>query len=82
VKWFAAQIQKKRSYRTIAAQDIFEPLGMVDTAIGLRADLKDRKLVPYTRAAAIIFPSSLGAHNWQPMSFSPKSGLVYIPTTE
>lgn len=24
-------------------------------------------------------PSSMGAHNWQPMSYSPKTGLVYIP---
>ncbi|MDG2003717.1 MAG: PQQ-dependent dehydrogenase, methanol/ethanol family [Novosphingobium sp.] len=26
-----------------------------------------------------IFPGMLGAHNWQAMSFSPRSGLVYIP---
>jgi len=24
-------------------------------------------------------PAPLGAHNWHPMSFSPKTGLVYIP---
>ena len=30
----------------------------------------------------MIFPSSFGAHNWQPMSFSPKTGLVYIPGQE
>jgi len=24
-------------------------------------------------------PSAFGAHNWYPMSFSPKTGLVYIP---
>ena len=35
-----------RSYRDIAAQEIFAPLGMKDTAIGVRADLKDRKIVP------------------------------------
>ena len=27
-------------------------------------------------------PSGLGAHNWQPMSFSPKTGLVYIPVQQ
>jgi quinohemoprotein ethanol dehydrogenase len=27
----------------------------------------------------LTVPSALGAHNWQPMSFSPKTGLVYIP---
>lgn len=29
--------------------------------------------------AKVIFPSALGGHNWQPMSYSPDSGLVYIP---
>jgi len=24
-------------------------------------------------------PSAFGAHNWQPMAFNPKTGLVYIP---
>jgi len=28
-----------------------------------------------------IFPGS-GAHNWQPMSFNPETGLVYIPTLQ
>lgn len=27
----------------------------------------------------LVFPGSQGAHNWHPMSFSPKTGLVYIP---
>jgi alcohol dehydrogenase (cytochrome c)/quinohemoprotein ethanol dehydrogenase len=27
-------------------------------------------------------PGSLGGHNWQPMSFNPQTGLVYIPTFE
>ena len=29
-----------------------------------------------------MWPSPAGGHNWQPMSFSPKTGLVYIPTLE
>ncbi len=29
-----------------------------------------------------IKPSPHGAHNWHPMSFNPKTGLVYIPTHE
>lgn len=28
---------------------------------------------------AVIYPGAYGAHNWQPTSFSPRSGLVYIP---
>lgn len=27
----------------------------------------------------LVFPGPLGAHNWQPMSFNPQTGLVYIP---
>jgi CubicO group peptidase (beta-lactamase class C family) len=36
----------KRRYRDIVQQDILDPLGMKDTAVGLRADLKPRKVVP------------------------------------
>ncbi|MFK7975414.1 MAG: PQQ-dependent dehydrogenase, methanol/ethanol family [Halioglobus sp.] len=28
----------------------------------------------------ITLPSNAGAHNWQPMSYNPDTGLVYIPT--
>ena len=39
--------------------------------------------VRYTSAKAVIIqPASQGTHNWHPMSFSPKTGLVYIPVTE
>jgi quinohemoprotein ethanol dehydrogenase len=31
---------------------------------------------------ALVYPSPLGGHNWQPMSFNPKTGLVYIPAME
>jgi quinohemoprotein ethanol dehydrogenase len=30
----------------------------------------------------VSFPGALGAHSWQPMSYSPKTGLVYIPANE
>ena len=29
----------------------------------------------------LALPNAVGAHSWQPMSFSPKTGLVYIPVT-
>ena len=32
----------------------------------------------YTKQNLIV-PGPLGAHNWQPMAFNPKTGLVYIP---
>jgi len=31
---------------------------------------------------APVVPGPLGAHNWQPMSFSPLTGLVYIPVND
>ncbi|MCB1827268.1 MAG: PQQ-dependent dehydrogenase, methanol/ethanol family, partial [Coxiellaceae bacterium] len=34
----------------------------------------------YKGHRAMLVPSVMGAHNWQPMSFSPETGLVYIPT--
>ena len=33
----------------------------------------------WDRAPALLFPGAFGSHGWQPMSYSPKSGLVYIP---
>ena len=40
---------KKRSYRQILREDVFEPLGMKDTSMGVRRDLKSRHLVPEFR---------------------------------
>lgn len=36
----------------------------------------------YSEARTIIRPSLFGAHSWQPMSFSPATGLVYIPVLD
>ena len=30
----------------------------------------------------LVKPGPLGGHNWQPMSFNPKTGLVYIPAQD
>jgi quinohemoprotein ethanol dehydrogenase len=35
--------------------------------------------IRYETGDLTIWPSSLGAHSWQAMSFSPRTGLVYIP---
>ena len=37
----------------------------------------DRTGVPF-----VSLPGAAGAHSWQPMSFSPKTGLIYIPANE
>lgn len=36
----------------------------------------------YVDAPMNITPGPLGAHNWHPMSFNPRTGLVYIPAQE
>ncbi len=36
----------------------------------------------YTRGVELVLPGPLGAHNWQPMSFSPITKLVYIPALD
>jgi quinohemoprotein ethanol dehydrogenase len=38
--------------------------------------------VRYKDNAAFIKPGPLGGHNWQPMSFNPQTGLVYIPAQD
>lgn len=35
--------------------------------------------IRYETGEVTVFPGSIGAHNWQAMSFSPDTGLVYIP---
>jgi len=35
--------------------------------------------VRYPEGSVVISPGSAGGHNWQPMAFSPVTGLVYIP---
>jgi quinohemoprotein ethanol dehydrogenase len=34
------------------------------------------------KEGSIVSPSPMGAHNWMPMSYSPDTGLVYIPATD
>lgn len=36
----------------------------------------------YKNKMAVVMPRQAGAHNWQPMSFSPDTGLVYIPSAD
>lgn len=52
-----------------------------------RIDLKTGRPVEmpnirYESGDVTIWPSSVGAHNWQSMSFNPKTGLVYIPSMQ
>jgi len=59
----------------------------VRTTWAARVDLKTGRPVraaaaDYTKGRALLFPSPYGGHNWQPMAFSPKTGLVYIPAQD
>jgi len=35
--------------------------------------------IRYENGEAKLWPGTIGGHNWQPMSYSPKTGLVYVP---
>ena len=35
--------------------------------------------IRYETGESILYPSMIGTHNWQDMSFNPTAGLVYIP---
>ena len=48
----------------------------IDLATGRPVEAKD---IRYQAGDGDIWPSPIGAHNWQAMSFSPQTGLVYIP---
>jgi PQQ-dependent dehydrogenase (methanol/ethanol family) len=50
-------------------------------------DLKTGKPVEdpnarYSNKMSVVYPSPTGAHNWQPMTFNPQTGLVYIPAMD
>jgi quinohemoprotein ethanol dehydrogenase len=42
----------------------------------------EKKNIRYQNGEITIWPSPVGAHSWQSMSFSPETGLVYIPTMQ
>ncbi len=42
----------------------------------------DHEAADYRERARLVFPSVIGAHSWQPMAYSPLTGLVYLPTLE
>ena len=51
----------------------------VDMATGRPIEVAGAR---YPKDAFLMAPSAYGAHNWHPMSFSPKTGLVYLPAQE
>ena len=62
-----------------------QKFGAVTWAKGI--DLKTGKPVEnadarYKNKMAVVYPAPTGAHNWQPMTFDPQTGLVYIPAMD
>jgi CubicO group peptidase (beta-lactamase class C family) len=55
----------RRSFRAILAADVLEPLGMTDTALGLRPDLAERKVpvVVRDRSPGVFEPELLESFN-------------------
>jgi quinohemoprotein ethanol dehydrogenase len=51
----------------------------VDKTTGRPVEVAEAR---YKDAPSIVFPSYLGGHNWHPMSYSPDTGLVYIPVLD
>ena len=51
----------------------------VDPETGRPVETPDAR---YSDEPRLTFPSPSGAHNWQPMSYSPQTGLVYIPAMD
>jgi len=48
----------------------------IDLETGRPVELKGAR---YESGDAVVWPSAVGAHSWHSMSFSPKTGLAYIP---
>jgi quinohemoprotein ethanol dehydrogenase len=51
----------------------------IDMASGRPIEAENAR---FDKGPFLAFPSALGAHNWHPMAFSPKTGLVYLPAQE
>ncbi|HVO14384.1 MAG TPA: PQQ-dependent dehydrogenase, methanol/ethanol family [Alphaproteobacteria bacterium] len=47
-----------------------------------RPNIKPEVRYSQTGKPALVIPGAVGAHNWQATSYSPKTGLVYIPAIE
>ncbi len=53
----------------------------IDIETGRPVEVKEARYAD-PRVPFISLPGPYGAHNWHPMSYSPQTGLVYIPAQE
>jgi len=61
-----------------------KPFAYINWSTGMSADFRPvvSPDVNYDLGPRVVSPSEQGAHSWPPMSFSPATGLVYVPTIE
>ncbi|MEL7028171.1 MAG: PQQ-dependent dehydrogenase, methanol/ethanol family [Pseudomonadota bacterium] len=63
-----------------------DPYVFVNWADGVDSEtgrpIPNTEVAGYTDEPRLVFPGMQGAHNWHPMAFNPKTGLVYIPAIE
>jgi quinohemoprotein ethanol dehydrogenase len=43
---------------------------------------QETEMTDYSKQPRVVLPGPVGAHQWQPMSHNPVTGLVYIPAQE
>jgi quinohemoprotein ethanol dehydrogenase len=68
-----------------ATGELLSARNYVDVSWASHVDLATGRPVERPEAlwsdqARVVTPSIVGGHNWHPMSFSPRTGLVYVPT--
>jgi quinohemoprotein ethanol dehydrogenase len=61
-----------------------KPFSYLNWSSGIDKDFRPiiTSTADYHSSPKLIYPSINGAHLWQPMAFSPKTGLVYIPVID
>jgi len=71
----------RRDGRLLSAQNFVPQLWTtgIDMATGRPNEIAKAR---YETGVFVSVPSGVGAHNWQPMAFSPQTGLVYVPVQE
>ncbi|HEU4652223.1 MAG TPA: PQQ-dependent dehydrogenase, methanol/ethanol family, partial [Croceibacterium sp.] len=68
-----------RSNGTLISAEPYAPQNWaerIDLATGRPVERPEAR---YADAPRLTYPSGIGAHAWMPMSYSPQTGLVYIP---
>lgn len=76
-------VLERESGKLISANNIVKVTWAkeIDIKTGRPVEIPGARYYENEGGEAIVYPSAFGSHNWQAMSYSPKTGLVYIPAT-